>query len=122
MIKVMLVDDQRTVRQGLRMRLALEPDVTVVGEAADGAAALSLALSLCPDVVVMDVGMPGMDGVAATAALRAASPHSAVVMLSVYDDAATRRRALSAGAVAFVGKHEAAEALADAIRQAAARP
>ena len=119
MIKVVLVDEQASVRQGLRMVLGLEPDVTVVGEAGDGAAALELVPLLAPDVVVMDVEMPGMDGVTATAALRTIAPRSAVVVLTLYDDSATRSRVQAAGARAFVGKHEAAEALTPAIRRAA---
>lgn len=119
MINILLVDDQPTVRQGLRMRLALESDVQIVGEASDATAALELAPVLCPDVVVMDIEMPGIDGLAATRELHTVAPHSAVVILTLYDDAATRRRAHDAGAVAFVGKHEAAEALPAAIRQAA---
>lgn len=122
MITILLVDDQQTVRQGLRMRLALEPDVMVVGEADDGAAALDLAHSLQPDVVIMDVALPGMDGLTATAQLRTLAPRSAVVVLSLYDDAETRERAFTCGAVAFVGKHETAETLPSAIRQAAQRP
>ena len=66
MIKVMLVDDEAAVRQGLRMRLELEPDLVIVGEASDGPEALDLAQRLAPDVVVIDVEMPEMDGVAAT--------------------------------------------------------
>ena len=120
MIRVVLVDDQPAVRVGLRMRLALEPDVTVVGEANDGKTALDLVTALAPDVVVMDVAMPGMDGVTATTRLRSLAPLSAVVMLSIHDDLATRQRALTAGALAFVGKHEAGEALPDAIRRASA--
>src|SRR5437763_16909226 len=87
MIRVVLVDDQPLVRQGLRMRLALEPDISVVGEAGDGATALSLAQDGSPDVVVMDVAMPGMDGIAATAALRRLAPRIAVVIHTLHDDA-----------------------------------
>jgi DNA-binding NarL/FixJ family response regulator len=117
-IKILLVDDQPSVRRGLRMRLALEPDVTVVGEADDGARALDLVSELHPDVVVMDLEMPGMDGMAATAALHSSSAGPPVVILSLYDDAETRKQALSAGAVGFVGKCEAGQALLAAIRQA----
>jgi DNA-binding NarL/FixJ family response regulator len=120
MIKVVLVDDQASVRQGLRMLLGLEPDVTVVGEAGDGATALELVPVLAPDVVVMDVEMPGMDGISATTALRAIAPHSAVVVLTLHDDSTTRSRVRAAGARAFVSKHEATEALTPAIRHAAA--
>lgn len=103
------------------MRLALEPDVVVIGEAEDGVTALALLTALQPDVVVMDVEMPGTDGVSITARLHAEDPRIAVVMLSVHEDAVLRRRALDAGAVAFVGKCEAVEALPVAIRQAALR-
>ncbi len=119
MISILLVDDQPVVRRGLRMRLALEPDVEVVGEAGDGQAALLLATTLQPAVVVMDIEMPGMDGLSATALLRERNPASAVVILSMYDDAPTRKRAQQAGAVAVVGKHETTETLLAIIRQAA---
>jgi DNA-binding NarL/FixJ family response regulator len=120
MITILLVDDQPSVRQGLRMRLTLEPDVIVVGEAGNGATALDLAMTLRPDVVVMDVEMPDMDGMVAAAQLRTIAPQSAVVIVSMHDDAATRRRALDAGVASVIGKYEAAEMLPDAIRQAAA--
>lgn len=118
MIKLLLVDDQPSVRMGLRMRLALETDVTIVGEAGDGEAALSLAQTLHPDVIVMDVQMPRMDGISATAALRSVAPRSSVVLLSLYDDAATRARGQEAGALAFVQKQGTMDALLTAIRQA----
>jgi DNA-binding NarL/FixJ family response regulator len=118
-ITVLLVDDQVGVRRGLRMRLALEPDLAVVGEAPDGATAVTRAAALRPDVVVMDVAMPGMDGIAATVALRRAAPASAVVILSLHGDATTRARAVDAGAAAFVEKQAAGPALPAAIRRAA---
>ncbi|MBI3967515.1 MAG: response regulator transcription factor [Chloroflexi bacterium] len=119
MIRVLLVDDQPWVLRGLRMRLELEPDLEVVGEASDGDAALELAGRLHPDVVLMDVAMPGRDGIAATRALRASREPSQVVLLTLHDDCETRARAQSSGAVAFVGKHEASEILLQAIREAA---
>ena len=119
MIRVLLVDDQAAVRHGLRLRLRVEPDVAVIGEAGDGATALELARKLDPDVVLMDVELPGMDGIAATTALRAAVPRTAVVILSLHDDAATRGRATAAGAVAFVTKHRMGDALLAAIQRAA---
>jgi DNA-binding NarL/FixJ family response regulator len=118
MIRVLVVDDQPAVRQGLQMRLALEPDVWVVGEAADGSAALELAALHQPDVVVMDLEMPVMDGLTATTILHQTVPQSAVIVLSLYDDDLTRRRALKAGAFAFVAKCEAEQVLLSAIREA----
>ncbi len=119
MIRVLLVDDQAVVRRALRGRFHLEPDLEVVGEASSGSEALALAQALTPDVVLMDVEMPGMDGIEATAALCRAMPLSAVVMLSIYDDAQTRGRAQEAGAVAFVEKRGETESLLSAIRLAA---
>ena len=119
MIRVLLVDDQAAVRRGLLMRLHLEPDIQVIGEASTGREALSLAQALSPDVVLMDVEMPDMDGIEATAALRQAVSASTVVILSIHDDAQTRRRAQAAGAVAFVEKRGATDSLLAAIRQAA---
>ena len=116
-IIIVLVDDQASVRRGLRMRLSMEPDVEVVGEAESGEAALRLVRALSPDVVLMDVEMPGMDGIVATAALRATAPHVAVVILSLYDDARTRARAREAGAAAFVAKHQAKSTLLATIRR-----
>ena len=118
MITLLLVDDQVTVRKGLRMRLALEPDMTVLGEAGDATSALALIPALAPDVVVMDVELPDGNGIDVTAALQTAAPHSAVVVLSLHDDGATRTRALAAGATAFVAKHQPDGVLLDAIRQA----
>jgi DNA-binding NarL/FixJ family response regulator len=118
-IKLLLVDDQPQVRRGLRMNLALEKDFEIGGEAGDGQTALALAAALAPDVVVMDVAMPGMDGIAATQALRAAVPRVAVVILSLHDNAVSRERAVQAGAVAFVSKQAPLEALIAAIRLAA---
>ena len=119
MIRVLLVDDQAVVRRALRGRFHLEPDLEVVGEASTGSEALMLTQTLTPDVVLMDVEMPEMDGIEATAALQRVVPQSAVVILSIYDDAQTRGQAQAAGAVAFVEKRGATEALLAAIRLAA---
>jgi DNA-binding NarL/FixJ family response regulator len=119
MITILLVDDQPSVRQGLRMRLMLEPDVRIVGETDNGESALHLVASLDPDVVVMDIEMPVLDGIAATAQLHAGSARCGVVILTIHDDEDTRREALRAGARAFVGKHQAVEHLPSVIRQAA---
>lgn len=120
MITLVLVEDESLVRHGLRTWLERDAEISVVGEAGDGAEAIALAQVLQPDVVLMDISLPTMDGITAAAALRAVVPHGAVVFLSLYDDAATRARADAAGGAAFVGKHEGVRALRSAIRQAAA--
>ena len=120
MIRLLLVDDQPSVRCGLRMWFALQPDIAVVGEAGNGAEALDLARHLRPDVVVMDVEMPGFDGLSSTERLRLDRPESAVVVLTLHDNGEARARAQAAGASAFVSKHETADALLAAIRAAAA--
>jgi len=101
------------------MRFALEPDLEVAGEAGDGTEAISPARTLRPDVVLMDVAMSDTDGVAATEALRVATPGSAVVIFTLRDDVATQERARAAGAAAFVAKHQTEETLLAAIRRVA---
>ncbi len=118
-VRVLVVDDDPLVRAGLAMVIGGSPDLTVVGEAGDGVEALELAHQLRPDVVVMDVSMPEMDGLNSTARLRADRPESAVVVLTLHDNGEARARARDAGACAFVGKHETADALLAAIRAAA---
>lgn len=122
MIKILIVDDQPAVRRGLRMCLALEPDMTVVDEAADGEAAVQLAQRVQPDLVLMDVMMPRMDGIRATALLRRLAPRCPVVLLSLYDDAGTCAQAQAAGAAALIRKQGTVESLLAAIRAAAATP
>ncbi|HYX51429.1 MAG TPA: response regulator transcription factor [Ktedonobacteraceae bacterium] len=118
MIRLVLVDDQATVRQGLKMRLLLEPDINVVGEASSGKEALTLVRQLRPDVVLMDVEMPDMDGITATTALHSIVPQSVTVMLSIHSDNVTRERAQTAGAKAFVEKLGSTKELVSAIRNA----
>ena len=118
-IRLLLVDRQPAVRRGLKMRFALEPDLEVAGEAGDGTEAISPARTLRPDVVLMDVAMSDTDGVAATEALRVATPGSAVVIFTLRDDVATQERARAAGAAAFVAKHQTEETLLAEIRRVA---
>ncbi len=95
----------------------MEPDIVVIGEASSGEQALELVQELSPDIVLMDVEMPGMDGITATTALRANCPQTAVVMMSIHDDARTRTLAHTAGAAAFVEKSGTLEVLLATIRQ-----
>ena len=120
-IRLLVVDDEARVREGLRMFLASEPDLEVVGEAADGEAAFRLAVALRPDVVVMDLLLPGMDGVQATRLLRTAVPESRVLAFSIRDTMTARREAAGAGATAFVAKQEGPELLLATIRAVAER-
>jgi DNA-binding NarL/FixJ family response regulator len=121
-IRILIVDDQPAVRQGLRLRLSLEPELEVVGEAGDAAEALALAGALRPDVVLIDVRMPDTDGIEITVALKVLFREIAVVMLSLYDDIGTRRRAKEAGAAAFVVKHRMEELLTIIRRAAFGKP
>ncbi|MDQ2683372.1 MAG: response regulator transcription factor [Chloroflexota bacterium] len=119
MITIFLVDDQDSARTGLRLRIGLEDDLTIVGESGDVPSALARIRTLRPDVVIMDLAMPGVDGLAATAELRRSAPEVAVVMLSLHDNDLNRAKAALAGAVAFVGKQEPDQVLLSAIRAAA---
>jgi DNA-binding NarL/FixJ family response regulator len=119
-IRLLVVDDEARVRQGLRMRLALEPDLEIVGEAADGETALHLALGLRPDVVVIDLLMPGIDGLEAIRLLRQATPASSILAFSIRDGMAVRRETAAAGAAAFVAKQDGPEHLLAVIRDIAA--
>lgn len=119
-IRILIVDDHSVVRQGLKMFLALDPELEVVGEAANGAEALRLAQALQPDVVLMDLLMPVMDGVAATAAIRRILPDTEVIALtSVLEDSAVLG-AVRAGAIGYLLKDTQADALCRAIKAAAA--
>jgi two-component system, NarL family, response regulator LiaR len=119
-IRILLVDDHSVVRKGLRGFLAYDAELDVVGEAADGAEALRLARELTPDVVLMDLLMPGMDGISATAAIRRELPETEVLALtSVLEDASVVG-AVRAGAIGYLLKDTQAEALCQAIKAAAA--
>ncbi|MDN4471464.1 response regulator [Demequina zhanjiangensis] len=116
MIKVALVDDQQMVRVGLRMILESEDDIQVCCEAADGEQALSLADEHEADVILMDIRMPGMDGIAATRELIARRPAARIVILTTFDDDEYVYEALRAGASGFLLKSAEGDALVDAVR------
>jgi two-component system, NarL family, response regulator LiaR len=119
-IKVLLVDDHAVVRQGLRMFLSLDADLEIVGEAGNGEEGLALARQLQPDVVLMDLLMPGMDGIAATAVIRRELPETEVIALtSVLEDRLVVD-AIRAGAIGYLLKDTNADDLCQAIKAAAA--
>ncbi|RNL75326.1 response regulator [Nocardioides marmorisolisilvae] len=118
-INVLLVDDHPVVRSGLAGLLSATEDLVVVGEAADGEAALASAGSLAPDVVLMDISMPGMDGIEATRTLLDGGFEGAVVMLTSFSDRDRVTDALSAGAVGYLLKDSEPEAVLSAVRAAA---
>lgn len=120
MTTVLLVDDEHLVRAGLRMILETAPDLSVVGEAADGQAALDAVRRDRPDVVLMDLHMPRLDGAAATAAIHALDAPPAVVVLTTFDTDDDVFGALAAGASGFLLKDTPPHDLVDAVRRAAA--
>jgi NarL family two-component system response regulator LiaR len=119
-IQVVLVDDHHVVRRGLRSFLESFPDIVVIGEAANGEEALQKVETWLPDVVVMDVRMPGgIDGIETTRHLRMVSPHTQVVVLTAFTDDARLVAALRVGAIGYVRKDAAPETLLAAVRGAA---
>ncbi|HEY4772510.1 MAG TPA: response regulator transcription factor [Steroidobacteraceae bacterium] len=120
MISVLLVDDHAVVRMGFRLLLQSQPDISVVAEAESGEAACQCYLELQPDVVVMDLAMPGMGGIEALRRIRAHHPQARVLTLSAQDDPMHARRALREGALGFLSKRSAPEALIDAVTTVAA--
>lgn len=118
-ISVLLVDDHAVVRQGVKAFLITQPDLSVVGEAGSGEEAVQLAEKHVPDVILMDLIMPKMDGVEATRRIKQVSPRSQVVVLTSYHEDEHIFPALKAGALSYVLKDVSAEELAAAIRKAA---
>src|SRR6516162_5555013 len=119
-IRIVIADDHSVVRRGLRMFLAMDPELVVVGEAADGEEAVHLARLLLPDIVLMDLLMPVMDGITATATIRHELPDTEVLALtSVLEDASVVG-AVRAGAIGYLLKDTQADALCEAIKSAAA--
>jgi DNA-binding NarL/FixJ family response regulator len=116
MTRVMLVDDQTLIRQGIRLLLMTEPGMEVVGEAANGREALRMVASLRPEVVLMDIRMPEMDGVAATREIAAQYPEIGVIILTTFDDEEYIFEGLRAGARGYLLKDISSEEMADAVR------
>jgi len=119
-IRILLVDDQRLMREGLRILLELESDLKVVGESENGEAALEAYATLKPDVVLMDVRMPGMDGVEATWRLHERWPKARVIILTTFDDDEYVFEGLRAGAQGYLLKDVSGHDLAEAVRTVAA--
>ncbi len=118
-ITVMVVDDHSVVRQGVRAFLETCPDIAVVAEAASGEEAVRLAARHAPDVALMDLVMPGMDGIEATRAVKRISPRTQIIVLTSYHEDEHIFPAIRAGAISYLLKDIAPESLADAIRKAA---
>ncbi len=118
-VRVVLADDHPVVREGLAGILESEPDIDVVGQADDGREAVRLASELHPDVVLMDLRMPVLDGASATAEIARVAPEVRVLVLTTYDTDADILRAVEAGATGYLIKDAGREALADAVRDAA---
>jgi DNA-binding NarL/FixJ family response regulator len=121
-IRILIADDLEHVRQGLRTMLELTGDLEVVGEASNGLEAIQLADQLEPDVVLMDLEMPELDGLEATQRIKDRHPGIGVVMITIYDNASNRERAARAGVEAFLQKGTAFETLLAAVRQAWEKP
>jgi len=119
-VRVLLVDDHPVFRAGLCALLDGYPDVEVVGQAADGAAAVELATRLCPDVLLMDVQMPGGSGIEATGRIAEASPATAVLILTMFDEDASVFAAMRAGARGYLLKDADGEDVVHAVRVVAA--
>ncbi|MET9709509.1 response regulator [Nocardiopsis alba] len=119
MIRVLLVDDHPVVREGIRGMLSTEPDLDIVGDAGSGPEAVVRAAELSPDVILMDLRMPGGDGVEATERIRAAHPGVHVLVLTTYDTDTDILRAVEAGATGYLLKDTPRGELAEAVRSAA---
>jgi two-component system response regulator NreC len=119
-LRILLADDHVTVRHGLKLLIESQPDMKVVAEASDGNAAIESAMALKPDVVVMDISMPGMNGLVATRKLKQRQPATAIVTLTRHSDDAYLQELLRAGVSGYVLKQSAPTELLQAIRAAAA--
>lgn len=117
-IRVIIVDDRAETRTSVKRLLSFADDIRVIGEGSDGRAALRLCREKTPDCVLMDVNMPGLDGITTAQILRTVCPETAVVIMSVEDDLTYRRQAQLAGASSYLVKPFSADELAEAVRQA----
>ena len=120
-INVLLVDDVTAVRKGLSTVLQLMDDLKIVGEAQNGLEAVRLAEQLKPDVILMDLAMPRLDGFEATKRIKAEHPEIGIIAFSIHDDVRTRERACAAGADAFIEKEAETQLLISAIREVSDR-
>jgi two-component system response regulator NreC len=118
-VRVLLAEDHAIVREGIRRLLAAEPDIVVVGEAADGEAAVRLTENLRPDVVCMDISMPGLSGLEATRQIKARFPEVGIVVLTMHEEEAYFYELVKAGASGYVLKRASARDLVDAVRAVA---
>jgi len=118
-IRIVLADDHKLMRSGLRVLLEQQPDLTVMGEASDGREAVALVASQRPDVLVMDIGMPSLNGIEAAAQITQSNPEAAIVMLSMHSDESYVLRALKAGAKGYLLKDSAEADLIRAVRAVA---
>jgi DNA-binding NarL/FixJ family response regulator len=118
-IRVLIVDDNELMREGLRKVLGEQSDVKIVGEASNGETAVALSRKTRPDIVLMDVNMPGMDGIEATRQIASRSGAPAVIGFSIHDDKEIEAAILRAGALSYVTKQESPEKLYSAIRDSA---
>lgn len=116
-ILVLIVEDHTMVREGIRMTLGLEQDMNVIGEASDGRKAVSMATELKPDVVLMDIAMPGLNGLEATRQLIKAVPSIKIIMLTAHGDDAYVKSAVDAGAAGFLLKQDSTHDVCNAIRE-----
>jgi DNA-binding NarL/FixJ family response regulator len=115
-IKVLLVDDHKVVRDGLRFMLEAQSDIEIIGEASEGRKALMEVRKICPDVVIMDIAMPDLNGIEATKQIRETCPSTHVIILSMHSDSEHIYHALEAGARGYLLKESAGKEVIDAIR------
>jgi DNA-binding NarL/FixJ family response regulator len=115
-IRVLLADDHPIVRDGLKLLLGMQPDIQVIAEAGDGRAALALAQQTCPDVAILDVGMPEMNGIDCAAELKQVCPHTHIIMLSIHGTSEYIVRALHVGAKGYLLKDSLSREIVRAIR------